>query len=86
MESIELPDFKEKPNTPPKLNFFIEALKEYSNSENFFSYFPEVLSKVAKPNIVTTLIQNLLKNLNLNIPTSIAISLSLYLSDKLEFI
>jgi hypothetical protein len=85
MESIELPDFKEKPNTPPKLNFFIEALKEYSNSENFFSYFPEVLSKVAKPNIVATLIHNL-KNLNLNISTSIAISLSLYLSDKLEFI
>lgn len=85
MESIELPDFKEKPNTPPKLNFFIEALKEYSNSENFFSYFPEVLSKVAKPNIVATLIHNL-KSLNLNISTSIAISLSLYLSDKLEFI
>lgn len=85
MESIELPDFKEKPNTPPKLNFFIEALKEYSNSENFFSYFPEVLSKVAKPNIVATLIHNL-KNLNLNISTFIAISLSLYLSDKLEFI
>lgn len=68
---------------PPKLNFFFEVLKEYSISENFFSYFPEVLSKVAKHSIVPTLIQNLCRSSHVTVPTSIAISLSLYLSDKL---
>lgn len=57
-------------------------IKEYSANDNFYSYFPEIVAKVARENRLNQLIGNLMNNLKLPINTQIAIALSLYLSDR----
>lgn len=85
-ESLELPEFKEKPSFTNRLTLLIELLNEYALSENFLVYFPEVVFKVGKGSQLGTFVENLTNTLNLNTSTNVAIALSLYLSDRPELI
>ena len=84
-EFIDLPDFKEKANSSHKLVFLGETIKDYSGSESFFFYFPEILAKVYKDSKLSIFVNNMFNILKLPLATQISISLSLYLCDRKDY-
>lgn len=84
-EFIEIPECKEKANSSHKLLFLAEAIKDYSASENFFFYFPEILAKVYKDSKLSVFLSNMFNTFKLPLPAQIAISLSLYLCDRKDY-
>jgi len=47
LEIIEIRELKDKPQASPRICFLSEILKDYTQSEAFLSYFPEVILGVA---------------------------------------
>ena len=83
MEVIEVRELKDRPQASPRITFLSDVLKEYTQTEAFLSYFPEVILGIASEINVRygEYFSLLLMATKLSVPSQIAMALSLYLSD-----
>jgi hypothetical protein len=86
LEVIEIRELKDKPQASPRISFLSDILKEYTTTEAFLSYFPEVILGVANEINLRygEYFSLILMATKLAVPNQIAMSLALYLSDIRE--
>ena len=82
---IDVPECKEKANSCHKLVFLAEAIKDYSLSDSFIFYLPEIIAKVYKDSKLSTFLKNMFNSFKLPLPAQISIALSLYLCDRKDY-